>query len=147
MTDLSKDLNPKDGVGIRKVPLSAVPCGPLLEVGLAMMEGGRKYGRANFRVKGAAVRASVYYDAFQRHLMAWFEGQDIDPDSGLSHITKATAGLIVLRDGMLSDNWIDDRPISNPIDIAALNAKASEIIDKYPESKEPFTQKGVEKSI
>ena len=142
----SKDLNPKDGVGIRKVPLSTVPCGPLLEVGLAMMEGGRKYGRANFRAKGAAVRASVYYDAFQRHLMAWFEGQDIDPDSGLSHITKAIAGLIVLRDGMLSGNWIDDRPISNPINLSDLNAKAAAIIDKYPDSKEPFTQKGTEAS-
>ena len=138
------NLNPKDAIGSKKVPLHVVPCGPLMEVGLAMMEGARKYGAWNYRADGAAVRASVYYDAFQRHLMAWHEGQDIDPDSGLSHITKAIAGLIVLRDAMLSGNWIDDRPIRNPIDLAELNRMAAEIIKKYPDCVEPCTQKGKE---
>jgi hypothetical protein len=141
----SKDTNPKDAVGTKKVPISTVPCGPLLEVGLAMLEGARKYGRHNYRVAG--VRASVYYDAvIGRHLMPWYEGQDTDPDSGLSHITKAIAGLIVLRDSMLSDNWIDDRPINNKIDLKELNAKAAEIIDRYPDAKEPFTEVGRQQS-
>ncbi|MEN6534503.1 MAG: dATP/dGTP diphosphohydrolase domain-containing protein [Bryobacteraceae bacterium] len=135
----SKDTNPKDAVGTKKVPISTVPCGPLLEVGLAMLEGARKYGRHNYRAAG--VRASVYFDAIiGRHLMPWWEGQDIDPDSGLSHITKAIAGLFVLRDSMLMGNWVDDRPICNKINLAELNAKAAEIIERYPDAKEPFTQ-------
>ena len=137
----TKDTNPKDAVGVKKVPISTVPCGPLLEVGLAMLEGARKYGRHNYRASG--VRASVYFDAIiGRHLMPWWEGQDIDPDSGLSHVTKAIAGLFVLRDSMLSGNWTDDRPIRNKIDLVALNAKAAEIIERYPDAKEPFTELG-----
>lgn len=122
--------------------MSTVPCGPILEAGLGMLEGARKYGRHNYRVVGA--RASVYYDAvIARHLMPWWEGQDIDPDSGLSHITKAITGLLVLRDSMLKGNWIDDRPICNEIDLAELNRKAAEIIDRYPNAEIPFTEEPV----
>jgi len=107
-----------------------------------MLEGARKYGRHNYRVVGA--RASVYYDAvIARHLMPWWEGQDIDPDSGLSHITKAIAGLLVLRDSMLKGNWIDDRPVRNEIDLTELNRKAAEIIDRYPNAEIPFTEEPV----
>jgi hypothetical protein len=134
-----KDTNPKDAVGVKKVPITTVPFGVLLRVGLAMLEGSRKYGKHNYRALG--VRASTYIDAVMaRHLMPWYEGQDVDPDSGLCHIDKAIAGLVVLRDSMLSGNWIDDRPIQNKIDLTELNAKAAEIIERYPDAKEPFTQ-------
>jgi Domain of unknown function (DUF5664) len=136
---VNKDTNPKDAVGIRKVPISTLPCGPMLTAGLAMLEGARKYGRHNYREAG--VRASVYYDAVVgRHIMPWWEGQDIDPDSGLNHIDKAIAGLFVLRDSMLKGNWVDDRPIRNVIDLNELNAKAAEIIDRYPDAKAPCTE-------
>jgi len=135
-----KASNPKDAVGTGKVPLSTIS-GPVMgEVGLAMLEGARKYGRHNYRAIG--VRASVYHDASMRHLLAWWEGQDIDPDSGLSHITKAIASLVVLRDAMINDKWSDDRPpaVANPNWIADLNAKAAEIIARYPVAAESFTQ-------
>src|ERR1035438_3531894 len=88
-TDLQKikDSNPKDSIGIKKVALSCVSAPVLMEMALGMQEGAMKYGRHNYRVIG--VRASVYYDATMRHLMAYWEGEDIDPDSGLSHLSKA----------------------------------------------------------
>lgn len=138
----NKDSNPKDAVGTKKAPLSTVPAPVLFEIGLAMLEGARKYARHNYRIAG--VRGSVYYDASLRHLMAWFEGEDIDPDSGLSHITKAIAGLVVLRDSMMQENWVDDRPPQTKAGwIQELNKKAEEIILKYPDAKEPYTQKGI----
>ena len=135
-----KETNPKDAVGIRKVSLSCVPAQVLMEVSLAMFEGARKYGKRNYRVSG--VRASVYYDAVMRHLNAWQEGQDTDPDSGLSHITKAIAGLVVLRDSMINENWTDDRPpkVFNTEFMNELNRLAGEIIDKYPDPVPPFTE-------
>lgn len=137
----SKDTNPKDAVGTRKVPLSTVPAPVMAEVGLAILEGARKYGRHNWRVAG--IRASVYYDATLRHLMAWWEGEDVDPDSGLSHVTKAIASLVVLRDAMLRDNVTDDRPPRTADGwVAELNAKAGEVIDRYPGAKEPYTEAG-----
>ena len=137
---MEKDTNPKDAVGIKKVPMSCVSAPVVMEMALGMMEGARKYGRHNYRIAG--VRASVYYDAAMRHLMAWWEGQDIDPDSGLSHISKAMSALHVLRDAMLNDKWNDDRPpvFKNQEWVQEMNRMASEIIEKYPNSKEPYTK-------
>lgn len=132
-----KETNPKDAVGVKKGYLSVIPLTVLYELGLAMLEGARKYGRHNYRISG--VRGSVYFDAAHRHLAAWFEGEDTDPDSGLSHITKAIASLTVLRDSMIRKNWIDDRPpSSDPNWMVEVNKKAEEIINKYPEAKEAF---------
>ncbi len=129
-----KDSNPKDSVGIRKVPMSTISGPVMMEVGLAMLEGARKYGRHNYRVAGA--RASVYYDAAMRHLMDYWEGTDIDPDSGVSHISKAIATLVVLRDCEINNMLTDDRPPkSNKEWMQELNKKAGEIIDKYPNPK------------
>ncbi len=130
-----KETNPKDAVGVRKAPLSTVPAGVLMEIGLAMLEGARKYGRHNYRVTG--VRASVYYDAALRHLMDWWEGTDIDPDSGLSHVTKALACLTVLRDAEVNGMLKDDRPPGQPLQLAYLNNRAAALIDKYPDAKAP----------
>lgn len=135
MADM-KDTNPKDAVGTRKVPMSVVPSGPLLEVALGMLEGARKYGRHNYRVAG--IRASVYYDAAMRHLMSWWEGEDTDPDSGLSHITKAICTLVVLRDATMNGMWTDDRPPSGRLVMGSLNKVAEKIIDRYPEAKDPY---------
>jgi len=134
-----KDTNPKDAVGTKKVPVSVLPMPVLGEVGLALLEGARKYGRHNYRVAG--VRGSVYIDACFRHLASWWEGEDVDPDSGLSHITKAIAGLVVLRDSMLMENWKDDRPPKIKDGwVQELNKKAAEIIEKYPNALEPYTE-------
>ena len=134
-----KDTNPKDSVGIKKIPFSTVPGPVIAEISLALLVGARKYRRHNYRIAG--VRASVYYDACLRHLLAWWEGEDIDPDSGLSHVIKAMACLVVLRDSMRIGNWNDDRPPALPIGwVQELNKKAAEIIEKYPNGLPPYTQ-------
>lgn len=138
--NIIKESNPKDAVGIKKVAFSCVPANVIGEIALGLMEGARKYRRHNYRAVG--VRGSVYYDAAMRHLMAWYEGEDIDQDSGLSHISKALSCLVVLRDAMLNEKWEDDRPpkVKNQNWVKDLNQKASEIIEKYPESLEPYTE-------
>lgn len=136
-----KASNPKDIVGVMKAPITTVPFNVMLEVGVAMLEGGCKYGRHNYRKAG--VRASVYIDAVVgRHIGGWWEGEDLDPESGLSHITKAIAGLVVLRDAMMNNKWADDRPIKvvGRNWVQDLNEKAKAIIHKYPDPKQPFTQ-------
>lgn len=135
-----KDTNPKDNIGIAKVPFSTVPAQVIGEVGLALFEGARKYRRHNWRVAG--VRASVYYDACFRHLTAWWEGEDIDTDSGLNHVSKAIASLVVLRDSMNIGNWNDDRPPKLKDGwVKGLNEKARGIIEKYPKGLPPYEQK------
>lgn len=125
----TKDTNPKDVVGVRKAPMSTVSEAVMAEVGLAMLEGACKYGRHNYRYAG--VRASVYFDALRRHMRSWWdEGEDIDAASGLNHVTKAIATLVVMRDAMICGKFTDDRPPSIPAGFfEALNGKAAQIID------------------
>lgn len=125
----TKPSNPKDIVGVRKAPMSTVSAPVLAEVGVAMLEGACKYGRHNYRAVG--VRSSVYYDATMRHLMVWWEGEDIDPDSGMSHITKAITSLVVLRDAMIQGKVEDDRPPASPEFYSALNGLAAAIIERH----------------
>lgn len=135
-----KETNPKDAVGIGKAPLSTVSAAVLMEVGVAMLEGARKYGRHNWRAAG--IRYSVYYDAAMRHLMDWWEGEDLDPDSKLSHVTKAITTLIVLRDAMIQEMVTDDRPPPSPKGwLAKLNARAAALLVEYPDAKPPIVAK------
>lgn len=133
--DGEKPTNPKDSVGVKKAPMSTVSAAVLSEVGVAMLEGASKYGRHNYR--GVGVRASVYYDATIRHLFAWWEGEDLDPDSGMSHITKAITSLVVLRDAMIQSKVEDDRPPRSKPFYPGLNQAAAEIIEKHAD-KQPY---------
>lgn len=122
--------NPKDALGVKKLSFSVLPWRVLCNVALAMMEGAAKYGRHNYRAVG--VRASVYFDAtVARHLTQWWEGEDIDADSGLHHVDKAIASLFVLRDSMLQGNFVDDRPPTSNIDMTALNQQAAKILETH----------------
>lgn len=127
--------NPKHAVGSSKAPESCVSQAVIGELGLAMLEGALKYGRHNYRK--APIRASVYFDAVRRHMRSWWEeGEDLDPDSGLSHITKAIATLVVLRDSMITGQWDDDRPPPVPAGFfAGLDAAAAALVAKYPEPR------------
>lgn len=133
-----KDTNPKDSVGVKRPPLSTISAPVMMEIGVAMLEGARKYGRHNYRVAG--VKASVYYDACERHMMRWWEGEDIDPESGLNHVVKAIASLVVLRDAMINGMVTDDRPPPAKEGwFEELTEVAARIIERYPDPVAPYT--------
>lgn len=132
--------------------MSTVPGPVMMEVANSMLEGALKYGRHNYRAVG--VRASVYYDAFMRHMVAWWEGEDEDPETcdlddngkpiqgtGVSHVIKAITCLVVLRDSMIRGNWVDDRP-PRVADgwMQEANKRAAVLIEKYPDPKRAYTQ-------
>ena len=100
------DNNPKTAFGEAKPKMSDTPTIGLLQMGMVFTGGAAKYGRFNWR--DHAVSATVYYDAAQRHLMAWFAGEDIDPESGVSHLAHVMACCNILLDagkhGKLNDN-------------------------------------------
>lgn len=130
-----KPTNPKDALGSRKVPFSLIPIRVIAELAVAMTEGALKYGPHNYREAG--VRGSIYYDACFRHLAQWWEGQDTDTDSGIHHVTKAIACLVILRQGILDGTWTDDRPPSGaPSDwLSALNADVACLCDRLGGAK------------
>jgi hypothetical protein len=100
------DDNPKTAFGEAKPKMSDTPTIGVQEMGRVFTGGAAKYGRFNWR--DHAVSATVYYDAAQRHLMAWFRGEDLDPESGVSHLAHVMACCNILLDaekhGKLNDN-------------------------------------------
>lgn len=104
-----KPTNPKDIIGSDKLPFHLCPTTFVAGISMSMLEGCLKYGRSNFRAVG--VKASIYYDACLRHLIAWFEGEDIDPESGIHHLYKAGACLAVIADAMETGKLNDDRMV------------------------------------
>lgn len=135
-----KIVNPKDLLGIKKIPYSCLPVPVIAEIAVAMFEGALKHGRHNYRK--AEVIASIYFDAAKRHMDAFMEGEDIDPDSDIHHLSKAIASLIVLRDGIMNGMCIDDRPPKsmNGKWMEDLNKKVEDLLERYPDPKDPFLE-------
>lgn len=100
--------NPKDRIGQSKPPLHLVPQSATIRRAQAFADGARKYGPFNWRTK--QVSASVYMAALLRHAGRWFDGEDIDPDSGIPHLGHAGACIDILIDATETGNLVDDRP-------------------------------------
>lgn len=68
--------------------------------------GALKYERLNF-VKG--YRWSLSYDALQRHLNAFWGGENLDPESGLPHLAHAAWHCLTLLCFSMRSIGTDDR--------------------------------------
>lgn len=106
--DSSKDTNPKDGIGATKLPLHLVPASAVAFASIAHLNGALKYGAWNWRKAG--VRASIYLDACRRHLSAWENGEECDPDDGVPHLAAALACINIVVDARACGKLTDDRP-------------------------------------
>jgi hypothetical protein len=115
--------NPKDLLGVRKVSLGKVPPVAVAHCAMALMDGAAKYGAYNWREK--AVRASIYIDACERHLLAWADGEELAQDSRVHHLGHAMACLAILLDAQATGNLVDDRPVGGAFArvIAELNSQ------------------------
>lgn len=100
--------NPKDIIGRSKLPLHLWPMTATAMGSIAMLNGALKYGRANWRAIN--VNASVYVDACQRHLTAWFEGNECD-EEGVPHLGSALACIAILIDAKAAGTLNDDRQV------------------------------------
>ena len=67
---------------------------PLTEVLTILEFGAVKYAPENWRyVDNARTR---YFDAAQRHIMAWWQGEQTDSESGKHHLAHAVCCLMFL---------------------------------------------------
>lgn len=102
-----KPTNPKDLIGSSKLPLHLWPTTATAMGCIGLLNGALKYGRTNWRESG--VRASIYIDAAKRHLDAWFEGEECDPDDGVPHLSAALACIAIIVDAKAAEKLNDDR--------------------------------------
>jgi hypothetical protein len=102
----------KRGTGARankgKIALSLVPLHLLAGVARIFMSGKIKYAPWNW-AKGMAY--STAFDCTLRHLIKWFYcREDLDPESGESHLDHAIANLLMLKHYSLTYKEGDNRP-------------------------------------
>jgi hypothetical protein len=126
MLEKKEDIsNPKDILGVKKVPISKVPPSSIIYQALAMKDGANKYGPYNWREN--KVIASIYIDACFRHLLAWFDGEEYSTDANVPHLGHALACIGIIVDAMTTGNLIDDRPTKG---------KASQLLEAFKEINE-----------
>lgn len=82
----------KDDQG--KPPLSMIPRSALEAEARVMAYGAEKYGRDNWR---GGFKWSRLIDATMRHIVAFADGEDNDPETGLSHLAhlRCCAGFLI----------------------------------------------------
>jgi hypothetical protein len=106
-TPTPPDDNPKTIFGLIKPSTRAIPPIAILRLGAVMEHGARKYGRFNWREH--TVTVSVYTDAIMRHLMAYVDGEDLDPESGMDHLAHIMACCALVLDAKAMGKLNDDR--------------------------------------
>ena len=101
-------VNPKEMAGAKKpATWSVMPRWVQLLVGRVMSVGAAKYGAFNYRE--SAIAASTYQDALERHTQLWFDGEDNDPETGVSHLASVIASATLLLDAQATGKLSDDR--------------------------------------
>ncbi len=123
-TKPTKPTNPKDAIGGTKLPVHLVS--PVVKAyqAIAHYLGNVKYGAHNYIACGA--RASIYKAACDRHMDAWWAGEEFDPADGTPHLANAMACIGILIETHEAGNLTDDRPPST--NYTAVRAKLEPIM-------------------
>lgn len=104
---LKSGMNPKEIPGSQKDQLWLIPPEADRQEAKVLLLGAAKYGPWNWREDG--IKASTYISAVKRHLAAWAEGEDTDPESGVSHLAHIRANVSIVLDAIKHGKMIDDR--------------------------------------
>lgn len=89
-----------------KPELDLVAYDHILDIARVLSFGKAKYGKNNWR---EGIEAGRLYAALQRHLMAFWEGEDLDPESGLPHLSHAATTLMMLQETLKDKPELDNR--------------------------------------
>lgn len=89
-----------------KPPMDLVPYPAILEIAKVLGFGARKYAAHNWR-KG--MKWSRLIAAAERHIGAFKEGEDLDPESGLSHLAHLGCCVVFLLTYQVTNIGTDDR--------------------------------------
>jgi len=89
-----------------KPPLALIDRHAIEEIAKVLAFGAKKYEAHNWR-KGIAY--SRLLDAALRHLYAFADGEDLDPESGLPHVAHAGCCIVLLLGTMHTHPELDDR--------------------------------------
>jgi len=89
--------------------LGLIPPECLTDIADVFGFGAAKYGANNWRNDQHETSWIRTYSSIQRHLNAWHSGEDMDPDSGMSHLAHAASQVMILMTAQSENPEVDDR--------------------------------------
>lgn len=89
-----------------KPRLDLLPVKPLFAIARILTFGACKYADHNWR---QGFRYSRMTGAILRHVLAWADGEDLDPETGESHLAHAACDILFLLEFEATKTGIDDR--------------------------------------
>lgn len=95
--------------GSKEARYDLIPAFPLDQLARLYGRGAAKYEDRNWE-KG--YDASLSFAALNRHLWAWWNGEDTDPEMGLSHLVAVAWHAFALLEIHQKWDGFDDRPTS-----------------------------------
>jgi hypothetical protein len=122
-------VDPKQGIGSRKVPLHLYPAAGVIAGAMAMWCGAEKYGAYNWR--GKKLSHTTYLNAARRHLDAILDGEVFAPD-GVMHWGHVIACGGIAMDAQASGNLVNDLPLPGPA--AAMQEAFVEFLATYEDA-------------
>lgn len=93
--------------GSKIVRTDLIPVGPLTSLATLYGLGARKYAERNWE-KGYAW--SLSYGALLRHALAYWGGEDLDPELGINHMACVAFHAFAMIEFALTHPELDDRP-------------------------------------
>ena len=109
------EVEPEKTEGVKfdsgKLRMDLLPPDALEALARILTDGATKYGDRNWE-KGMAW--SRPYAALLRHLLAWWGGQDTDPESGHPHLWHVMTNAVFLVSYQMRGIGEDDRPGVGP---------------------------------
>ena len=93
--------------GSKEEKYDLIPVEPLRQVSLIYGYGSKKYAPRNWE-KG--YNWSLSYAALQRHLNAFWAGENNDKESGLNHLGHAVFHCLAMLEWGVTKKELDDRP-------------------------------------
>ena len=91
-----------------KVRIDLLPIEPMMQIANVLGFGAKKYFANSYR-QGETVAWSRTYGSIMRHMMAFWSGEDKDPESGLPHLAHAGTQLFILMEHAANNQNKDDR--------------------------------------
>ena len=77
-----------------KLRYDLIPPIPIRGLAEVLTAGSKKYADNNW-MRG--MKWSRCYASLMRHLQAWYSGEDLDPETGISHLHHAAANIMFLQ--------------------------------------------------
>ena len=90
-----------------KTQFEYLPFDAISEIAKVMTYGANKYEPRNWE---RGMSWSRVFNALHRHLSLWFQGEDLDDETNLSHLAHAGCCLLFILAYELREDGIDDRP-------------------------------------